>query len=232
MNAAKGFGGAPSLRSLDMTIPPDLLSLYEPPSDTEIETSLDRIIDQIHSKHDSAVIFALQNIHAMTTQDKYYSEDADRVSMYIIKNYNCIRDMITSIYANRVSNMEGDRSEEICSLSLIILMNGIQSLSIEKNGGNSIVDDEGFTYLYFIDQLVPSLLVGIKNYRKNTHLACLAMKCLCLLAASSPSALIKIGDISEVVEGAKVYGSLAHLKLEEAASSMMKTIHGSIHTDE
>lgn len=231
MNAAKGLGGAPSLRSLSLTIPPDLLSLYEPPSDTKIETTLDRTIDQLHSNYDSTVIFALQNLHSMTSEDKYYSETVDRVSTYIIKNHNSIRDMIASIYANRVSDVKDEKSEEICSLSLIILMNGIKSISSLgiNSGRNSIVDQEDFKY--FIEQLVPSLSVGIKNYRKNAHLACLATKCLCLLTMCSPFALTKMGDISEVVEGAQLYGSVEHLKLERAAFSLMKVLRSPNHSD-
>lgn len=245
INAAKGLGGslqrsvkALSSMAMTMTLPPDFLDLYEPPSDADIEDSLDRIIDQIHSKHDNAVLFALQNLHSITTEDKHYSETSNRASMYVIKNYNGIRDMITKIYANRVGDIwENEKSDQICHASLIVLMNGIQQ-SLPPPGKNmssasfSITDDRS---KHFIEQLVPSLLDGVRNYSKNAHTACLAMECLYLLAMNSPLARTEIGevnDISVAVEGAKLYGSTEHLKLEKAASSMMEILQSQISTHE
>ncbi len=254
MNAAKGLGGdasaisiargtpAPARPPIMMKIPSDLLDSYEPPSDVEIEDMLDRNIDQMHSKHDNAVIFSLQNLHSMTSSSQDDKGTADRVSNYIaVKNYNGIRGMIVSIVANRITNLEDDEiSEQICNTSLIILMNGIQSLPLEKDrddgddNDDNDIDNDFDGYTCFIEQLLPSLLVGVRNYAKNTYTASLAMKCLYLLATSACSPLaqitrIKIGEINtdfhEVVEGAKMYGSVEHLKLEKAASKMLDILY-------
>jgi len=218
-----------------MTIPPDLLDLYTPPTGREIEDTLTRVTDQLHSRHDNAVIFALQNVHSITTLDQYSSETAVLVSKYIIGNYNCIRDIIAAVFTGHIGNMkDSENSETICNLSLSILINCMQALSSKRknnndDAGNSIDDYES---RYFIEMLIPSLGVAVANYNKHAHTACLAMKCLCFMATSSSLARTTIEgtNIRSAVEGAKVYGSIEHLRLEQEANDTMRTLQSQLIT--
>merc|ERR1712038_964257 len=102
-----------------MVMPVDMLSLYTPPDQTEIEVMLDRSIDRLHSNHCSAVLFALQNLHSMTTQDSYNSSTTNMMCKYIMENYNNVRDCIAFIFISRIGGMRDDEtSEQICDLSL------------------------------------------------------------------------------------------------------------------
>jgi len=218
--------------TMTMTIPSDMLVDDDidtsPPSDFEIQDMLDRTTDQLHSKNDSAVIFALQNLYSMTTPDQYNCNTATQVSKYVVENHNGIRDIVASIYVGRVGNMTNERSEQICNLSLEILINGMKTLTTTTTKNkkncykNSILD---YQCKHFVEMLVPALVVAVTNYDKNAHTACLAMNCLCLMATSSSFARTKIGEAStrKTVEEAKAYGSIEHLRLEEAAYETLQT---------
>jgi len=129
---------------------------------------------------------------------------------------------------------DSENSETICNLSLSILINCMQALSSKRknnndDAGNSIDDYES---RYFIEMLIPSLGVAVANYNKHAHTACLAMKCLCFMATSSSLARTTIEgtNIRSAVEGAKVYGSIEHLRLEQEANDTMRTLQSQLIT--
>ncbi len=231
VDAAKGLGGvrdsnksSTNNNKMMMAIPDELLDQYVPPSDTEIEDMLNRISDQLHSKYDNAVIFSLQNLRSMMTPDKHYPNTAaNRVSKYIIGNYNCIRDMIASLFAARSGNIkDNERNEQICNLSLDILINGMQTLF--SDGGTTCTQDYECEQL--VQMMVPSLEATVSNYDNYAHTACLAMKCLCLMVTSSSfaRAMVSQTNIAKDVEEAKLYGSMEHLKLEQEAFTLQSKL--------
>lgn len=226
VDAAKGLGGVKSRSPMMMVLPDEMLDQYVPPSDTEIEDMLDRATDQLHSKHYNAVIFALQNLYSMMTTDKRHSNVANQVSKYIIGNYNDIRDIIASLFASRAGDMKDERNEKICNLALDIFNSAMQAFLSDKN------NDGGKDYecKYFVESMVPPLVAAVENYDQNPHTACLAMKCLSFMATSSSFARTMIGEtnFAKDVEEAKVYGSMEHLRLEQEASSTMKTLQSQL----
>lgn len=217
LDAAKGLGGVrkSNISSPDMMMfPSDIHDLYEPATGTDIEDMLDRATDQLHSKNDNTIIFALQNLHSMTTPEKHNSKTPGQVSRYITGNHNCVRDIIASIFNSRLGNIKDERNEQICNLSL-----GILAISLEQKGVvSSIVD---YQWDHFVQMMVPALVAAVTNYNNNTHTACLAMKCLCFIATNSSIARVMLGEtnIRKAVEEAKVYGSMEHFRLEQEAHS-------------
>jgi len=235
VNAAKGLGSvtaagaAASKITTMLTMTPDLLDQCTSPKDVEIEDILIRTTDQLHSKHGSALVFALENLHTITTPDKYNVETPAQVSTYIIQNYNHIRDIIAAIFVSRAGNMEYEADEKVCNLSLEILINCMQASSLQKgNDGVASIDD--YECGHFIDLMVPSLVSTVAKYHKNAHTACLAMKCLCFMATTSSVARAAIGgtNIWKAVEEAKVYGSMEHLRLEQEAHQTMRTLQSQL----
>ncbi len=247
IDAAKGLGGV-SVRDSNksstnnnnnkmmMVIPDELLDQYVPPSDTEIEDMLNKISDQLHSKYDNAVIFALQNLQSIMTPDKNYPNNpnttsaANRVSKYIIGNYNCIRDMIASLFAARSGNIkDNERNEQICNLSLGILIHGMQMQTLFSDGGGTTTrTTQDYECEQLVQMMVPSLEATVANYDNYAHTACLAMKCLCLMVTSSSfaRAMVSQTNIAKDVEEAKLYGSMEHLKLEQEAFTLQsKLVH-------
>merc|ERR1712038_869192 len=251
---------------MGLTVTPedlDLLNIgqgqYAPSTESEIEQSLDRITDQLHSKRDGGVISALQNLHSMTVLDRDgycagagagasasvgAATTARQVAKYVIQNYNCVRDMIAAIYTHRSSLLMGrdgggdeyyyydEGNETICNLSLDILNNCMQATAFEsesKSAGNNTntacsIDD--YDCKNFIDTLVPSLVSTVTNYNKNTHAACLAMKCLSSIAKTSSigRGAIQQTNVRGAVEEAQLYGSVEYLRLEEEADQTMRAL--------
>mmetsp|Transcript_11720 Transcript_11720/g.17796 ORF Transcript_11720/g.17796 Transcript_11720/m.17796 type:complete len:395 (-) Transcript_11720:1349-2533(-) len=220
INAARGLGGKQTERpsAPKLSIPKELMSLYVPPSMSELEDTLERASDQFHSRNRHTMLFALQNLVSMTNANKVYTETAHNMSKLIMQNKSDIRDMLVTIYISEAHNVRDNLSMQICNAVLQILINGIFALSNSvKNDG--FLDGE---CKYFVEQLVPCLVesVGKCHFAHNT---CLALNCLCLLTKKSSIACAKARemDAGNIIQQAELYGKREHLELEEAARSML-----------
>jgi len=220
IDAAKGFGGnrdnlSASFTPKKLEIPADLMSLYKPPSLSDLENILETACDQFHSNDHNDMLFALQNLVSMTTASKIHSATAYQMSNLIMKNKSQIRDLILSIYAAVAQNTRDEVSEQICTSCLTILINGIISFTISEN--NSSLDKECSN---FIEAIIPCLVEGVSNF-KCTHNSCLALQCLLALISKSPLACNKVGElnVSPIIEQAERYGSMEHLELQKTAKS-------------
>ena len=210
-----------------MTIPDNLRKLYIPPTQSELESTLDSTSDRFHSNNRHEVLFALQHLVSITNGNKAHSESAAKLSKLIIQNKSHVRDMIVSIYANELlHNMRNDdeTSQQICNASLSILSNGLITLS----------KDDGFLdrdeCQSFIESLLPYLVKGVEQC-KCTHLACLALGCLSQLLHKSSVACMKARDssnMSQVIAEAERYGKREHCKLEEVAKSTIEIIQSKL----
>jgi hypothetical protein len=203
-----------------MTTPPDLLKSYVPPSIYDLESMLDRLIGQLNSLNHKVLLFALQNLASMTTPDKSYHQSAHQMSRLFMQNQNDVRDMIISLYTTAVStphDMINDNSEEVRSLCLHILINGMQSFYNTRcnTDNDKILDQQTEDIKNFFKQLIPSLLKAVKNYR-DTHNAYLALTALCILIKHSPAScfMLRERNTITVIEEAELYGGIEHLKLE------------------
>merc|ERR1712038_1658959 len=239
INAARGLGGklphaespsrgqSPSMLVPKLSLPKELLSVYVPPSMSELEDTLDRAGDQFHSRNRHAILFTLENLVSMTSADKVHQETARTMSKLIMQNKSDIRDMLVTIYISEAHNgsARDNLSMQICNAVLRILINSIFALS-------SCVKNDGFLdgeCKYFVEQLVPCLVesVGKCHFAHNT---CLALNCLCLLAKKSSVACAKAREMNagNVIQQAELYGRREHLELEEAARSTLSLLQSEI----
>jgi hypothetical protein len=226
-----------------MKISKDLLDSYVPPSIEDLEIILEQATDQFHSMKKTIILFTLQNLVSMTTQDVLYRTRTpyDLSNLIMAQNYNNLRDIIVTIYkdALKISNPttlhgEDEINEKIRHACLCIVLNGLQSIYDYEyeSRGDTIFDYQDVLEngTEFIDQLVPSLVETVKRYNEDVHNAHLAMSCLCTLIEHSPKAtcdkLQKI-NIYNALECAKSYGEREHLKLEMEANRTMKVLRQS-----
>ena len=228
INAAKNLQENPEKsRNVMMKIPLDLLELYVPPSIHELESMLDRISEQLHSRNRKTLLFALQNLASMTTPDKSYPQNAHQMSRLVMQSRSDVRDIIVAIYT-AAHDMIDESSESVVSSCLHILLNVTQSFYGEHNNTNSkklLAQQGGEDTKYFIDQLVPSLLTAVTNC-KDTHNACLALNILCILIEHSPATcvILRERDAITVIKEAQLHGSMEHLKLETIARRTVETL--------
>lgn len=228
INAAKDLQPNPDKsRNVTMKIPSDLLKLYVPPSIHELESTLDRISEQLHSRNRKILLFALQNLASMTTPDKCYPQNAHQMSCLVMRSRSDVRDIIVSIYT-ATHDMIDENTENIVSSCLHILQNVTQSFYSDHNDTNSkksLAQQGGEDTKYFIDQLVPSLLTAVTNC-KDTHNACLALTILCNLIKHSPETCVILRERNAiaVIEEAQLYGSIEHLKLETEARRTIEAL--------
>ena len=215
MNAAKGLGAVDAAPSAPkrLKIPSNLKSLYVPPSVNDLESTLQRASDQIHSNQCDTVLFALQNLAFKTNGEKAHFDTAQKLSKLLMQNRSEIRDLIVSVYVALSSEMKDETSEQICDACLCILENGIISLS--KNDG--FLDRE---CKCLVEEMIPSLVQNLKSSKCHRH-ACLALRCLSLLVDNSSLACEAVDktNIGSVIEHIVELGRREHLMLEKTAMS-------------
>lgn len=217
--------------------PPSLLETYVPPSQSDLESTLLRASDKLHSNiSDMTVLFILQTLVALTTSDKFVPENAHQMSVLIMENKYDIRDRILSIHMAQVSSrMDNDEvSEQICNASLTVLTNGILAMyssTNEKQGEYFLEQEEQSEdqqFKSFIAMFIPSVVEAVVNHETWTNNACLAMKCLEAMVFHSTATCEILremdNDVGTLVEQAKLYGYREHLKLEQAAVAAMEAL--------
>lgn len=215
ISAAKGLGAverAPDV-SRNFTIPSSMKSLYVAPKMNDLEMTLNRANDQIHSSHRDETLFALEDLSFRTNGKKAHTETAHKLSVLLMQNKGGICDLIVSSYVAMSGDMKDETSAQICDACLSILENGI----------NSIIKSDDFLdqeCRFLIEQLVPSLVQNVKSLKCHRH-TCLALRCLSLLVNNSSLACKTVDRtiIGGVIEQAVKIGKREHLMLEEAALS-------------
>jgi hypothetical protein len=212
-----------------MKIPADLLTSYEPPSISDLQDTLYTATDQLHSSNQQVILFTLQNLLSITTPDATYPNTALEMSRLIMQNFSNVRDMIGLIYTNAVQSYDSvinDTNERLCNACLSILINSMTLL--EGNHNEPLFNNQNQGQ-YFLGQLIPSLAQSVRNHRKDTHNAHLAIVYLDKLTKCVPATcknlLTDIG-IDTLLEEARLYGHREHLKLEMAASHMLERLQG------
>jgi hypothetical protein len=91
IDAAKGLRGNKGNLSASFTpkleILADLMSLYKPPSLSDLKNILETACEQLHSNDHNVMLFALQNLGvSMTTASKIHSKTAYQMSNLIMWN--------------------------------------------------------------------------------------------------------------------------------------------------
>merc|ERR1711874_548280 len=222
INAAKGLGAMSgtikrSAPKLVLSIPDELKSLYKPPSRTEIESTLERACDYFHSNNRHNVLFALENLAAITNANKAHTETAHQMSQLIMQNECDIRDFILAIYSAKDQNdFNCCVNEQIKQSCLTIMLQGLEYLSSKQSG---FLDE---TYDQFVGKLMPQLIEDIRECKcSGIHNSCLALKCLYLILSNSSRASECAEDYNmrDVVMQAEQCGRREHMNLEQIAKS-------------
>lgn len=221
INAAKGLGAISgttrSAPKLVLSIPDELKSLYKPPSRTEIESTLERACDYFHSNNRHNVLFALENLAAITNANKANTETAHQMSQLIMQNECDARDFILAIYfakdQNESSCCVNDQIKHSC---LTIILQGLEYLSSKQSG---FLDE---TYDQFVGKLMPQLIEDVRECKcSRIHNSCLALQCLYLILSNSSRARQSAEDYNmrDIIMQAEQYGRREHLNLEQIAKS-------------
>jgi len=221
INAAKGLGttSGTTMRppKLVLSIPDELKSLYKPPSRSELESTLNRAIDNLHSINRRNVLFALDNLAAITNANKAHTETAHQMSKLIMQNECDARDFILAIYFAKDQNeFSCCVNEQIKHSCLTIILQGLEYLSSKQSG---FLDE---TYDEFVGKLMPQLIEDIRECKcSGIHNSCLALKCLYLILSNSSRASECAEDYNmrDVVMQAEQCGRREHMNLEQIAKS-------------
>jgi hypothetical protein len=212
ITAAKGHGGdVPSKLPSIMKIPDDLLKQYQPPTKKDHEDTLDRASEQLHSKRRDVLLFALQNLSAMTTHDKVNQKSAQDLAHLIMTSPIDIRDTIAQVLIT-CSHEDDSTSEQILNACLTIFSN---SMTLLSNGDTlqSTLDEEKM----FTNTMIPSL-VNIVSNLSCPHNACLALLCLRLMLKNSIDARNKMtAEAHSIVKNAELFGNQRHMKMAKEA---------------
>jgi len=221
MNAAKGLGVVTLAPPKPLPIPAELMQKYVPPSDSELESTIHRACDALHSSNCHCVLFALQNLAAVTNTNNSHSATAHKTSMLIMENESNIRDVILAIYLAKAQNATDDVSDQIGQACLTIMEHGLQSLAANNSG---YLDQ---TYTEFAEKLIPRLIQDIKQCDcSRTSNSCLALQCLNLILKHSSRACQTAQEIGlrDTIAHAEEYGRREYLKLEHLARSTIEVL--------
>ncbi len=223
IHAAKGAGVLKSV-PIKMTITPELLKLYTPPSRNELEDTIYRACDQFHSRNRHNVLFALQNLASITNPGKVNTGAAHAMLELIMSNVSNVLDLILAIYGARTEFVRDIVSDQICQSILTILFQGIQYVSSKNDG---FLDK---TYKEFAANLIPHLIQDVKECESNrSNNACLALQCLQLILTNSSLAWQSVEEfnVRDIVMQAEHYGSREYFNLEQIAKSTIEVL--SVH---
>lgn len=221
INAANGLGADSKPKRSNqpprMELPPELLSLYKPPTKNDLTIILEKAVDQLHTSRRDVQLFTLQNLAAMTKPDKINSGPSVTMAKLILQeNVANIREIITE----NVSSFEpkDQMNEEILNAYLSTLSNSLESMTLKAdNAQNNMFED-------FANRLI-EVLVDLYDQRycgNCVHNMYLTVKCLCILIGKSPlSSIITDEKLEGVMRHAKKCGQKQHLKLQNEASSAL-----------
>merc|ERR1712154_89551 len=93
----------------------------------DLEMTLDRANDQIHSNHGDEILFALQDLAFKTNGKMAHTETAHNLSVLLMQNKGGICDLIVASYNSMSDDMNDETNAQICDACLSILENGIIS---------------------------------------------------------------------------------------------------------
>lgn len=216
INAANGLGVVPSSHPKLMAMPAELMSKYTPPSRNELENTLLRTSEYLNSNRQNCVLFALENLAAITNASKLNREAAYLMSELVMENTYDIRDLIIAIcVAQRQNCYQSSASLRIHQLCLTIIMHGLQYV-LAKNVNGFFLDQ---TNEQFAEVLIPLLIKDIEGCERSGNNAYVALQCLHLVLKSSSAAYqySRQYNLRDVILQAEQYGSREYLNLEKAA---------------
>jgi hypothetical protein len=203
-------------------IPPEFLEQCKPPTEDELRSTLTRAVDDIHNCNPDARLFILQNLVSMTSTEpgQLPSESAQTMSELILKDNGAFsRDLIVEIVKSSISTNK-NLDEQMMNACLSILFNVMDTMKRcnEKMYNKFLDGTEGRGY---VEKLSPRLIDHISNFRTSIHNACLAMKCLLLMARSS-EIISGNTELLEAIQNAKDYGKKRHFEIEKTAGSFLE----------
>jgi len=202
-----------------------------------IERSLEMAQDHLRLEHYDAQMRVLTDL-ALTT-DPSSTETASTATKLIFQEYKGILEFVINVITQKIvvnDDDDDERNENMRSSSLTLLRNlltvSFQDIGNDDNDGNDDLTLQGVSLIndaFSKEKLVQSLLQDVKEARKYPWNACLAAKCLALLATNFIDIKLQVrGDRNayDVFNDARIYGNASYSYLKQEVDDVYGVCYG------
>lgn len=201
-----------------LTIPDFIAQLYKPPSEDELQASLEQIVEELEQNDSYRQHSSLQLLCAMTDASSSNHDTCLRIAtMVLVDDEAGIRDLCLNLLSSETTD---DSCQRVKKAVLTFFRNSMNVL-IANGKMDAVLNDDNWCS----DDLFP-LILNELNKCPCPHKCTLLTQCISLLLKSSSAIREKANSMGmkDVLDKAMNLGQMSHLGLYDQAQSALKAL--------